>query len=139
MNLLLFCVGFSNISVYVSKEDQIKESDIEDLKNLTKMKNEMDVKEYADELKKFTIKYPLCGSYNEAPTLEHVMIDVTCQFPFEVRYVLFLKNSVSHPSYLTFNDVQFKLKGKNGWKQRKLTQMLKITKSKISIIMSFFL
>ena len=113
MNLLLFCVGFSNISVYVSKEDQIKESDIEDLKNLTKMKNEMDVKEYADELKKFTIKYPLCGSYNEAPTLEHVMIDVTCQFPFEVRYVLFLKNSVSHPSYLTFNDVQFKLKGKN--------------------------
>ena len=61
------------------------------------MKNEMDVKDYADELKKFTIKYPLCGSYNEAPTLEHVMIDVTCQFPFEVRYL--------HPNLINNNDL----------------------------------
>ena len=104
-------LGFSNMSIYISRADSIQISDIETLKNLTELKDDMDAKEYADKLKKFTNKYPLCGSYNKVPTLEHVLIDVTCQFPFKVRYVLFMKNSVHRPSHLTFNDVQFKLKG----------------------------
>ena len=99
------------MSIYISRADRIKISEIESLKNLTGLKDDMDAKEYADKLKKFTYKYPLCGSYNKVPTLEHVLIDVTCQFPFKVRYVLFMKNSVHRPSHLTFNDVQFKLKG----------------------------
>ena len=104
-------IGFSNMSIYISRADRIKISEIESLKNLTGLKDDMDAKEYADKLKKFTNKYPLCGSYNKVPTLEHALIDVTCQFPFKVRYVLFMKNSVHRPSHLTFNDVQFKLKG----------------------------
>ena len=108
----LFHIGFSNISIYISETENFDGSDIEDLRNLTKLKSEMDAQVYADELKTFTTKYPLCGSYNNVPTLKHVLIDIMCQFPFKVRYVLLLKNSISHPSHLTFNDIQFKLKGK---------------------------
>ena len=111
MQLNYFHIGFSNISIYISKNENFDGSDIDDLKNLTNVKSEIDAQVYADELKKFTTKYPLCGSYNNVPTLKHVLIDIMCQFPFKVRYVLLLKNSISHPSHLTFNDIQFKLKG----------------------------
>ena len=67
---------------------------------------------YRAELKKFTTKYPFCGSYNKVPTLDDLVIDVKCQFPFEVRYVLLIKNSIYKPSHLTVNDVQFTLYGK---------------------------
>ena len=75
------------------------------------MKDEMDEIDYRAELKKITTKYPFCGSYDEIPTENDLLIDIDCQFPFEVRYVLVLKNSISEPSSLTFNEAQFKLKG----------------------------
>lgn len=112
-NLILYLnhLGFSNVSIYVSKENDIEEIDILNLTNLTAMENEMDEIEYRAELKKFKTKYPFCSSYNEEPTFDDVVIDIDCQFPFEVRYVLLIKNSISEPSYLTLNDIQFRLKG----------------------------
>ena len=73
----------------------------------------MNGSDYREELKKFTAKYPLCGSYNQIPTLKDIVIDIDCQIPFEVRYVLLHKYSTFESSSLTFNDVQFKLKGTN--------------------------
>jgi hypothetical protein len=105
-------LGFSNISVYISSKNDIEESEILKLQNLTTLRDSMEGRDYREELKKFTTKYPLCGSYNRIPTLKDIVIDIDCQFPFEVRYVLLHKDSNFEPSSLTLNDIQFKLKGK---------------------------
>ena len=106
-----FLIGFSNITIYVSSQNLIEKNDILDLKNLTTMKEDMEDVEFRAELKKFTSKYPLCGSYIGLPTFDDQVIDIDCFFPFETRYVLVLKNSIFEPTHLTVNDIQFRLKG----------------------------
>ena len=75
------------------------------------MEHVMDDIDYRAELKKFKTKYPFCGSYDGEPTLDDLVIDIDCQFPAEVRYVFLIKKSISDPSELTLNDIQFRLKG----------------------------
>ena len=110
-SMVFFLIGFSNITIYVSSQNLIEKNDILDLKNLTTMKEDMEDVEFRAELKKFTSKYPLCGSYIGLPTLDDQVIDIDCYFPFETRYVLILKNSIFEPTHLTVNDIQFRLKG----------------------------
>ena len=110
-SMVFFLLGFSNITIYVSSQNLIEKNDILDLKNLTTMKEDMEDVEFRAELKKFTSKYPLCGSYIDVPTLDDQVIDIDCFFPFETRYVLILKNSIFEPTHLTVNDIQFRLKG----------------------------
>ena len=109
-----FLIGFSFITIYVSSQNLIEKNDILDLKNLTTMSEDMEDVEFRAELKKFTLKYPLCGSYIGLPTFDDQVIDIDCFFPFETRYVLVLKNSIFEPTHLTVNDIQFRLKG-NLW------------------------
>ena len=92
----------------MSRETEIEEIEIKTLISITAIEDEI---EYRKEMKFFTTKYPFCGSYNGETSMDDVVIDIDCQFPFEVRYVLLLKNSIMKPSILTLNDIQFKLKG----------------------------
>ena len=108
-HIFILILGFSKISVYISSTDEIEEDDILKLQSLTALRDSMNGSHYRDELKKFTSKYPLCGSYNQIPTLNDIVIDIDCQIPFEVRYVLLHKDSLFESSSLTLNDVQFKL------------------------------
>ena len=110
-SMVFYLIGFSNITIYVSSQNLIEKNDILDLKNLTTLKEDMEDVEFRAELKKFTSKYPLCGSYIDVPTLDDQVIDIDCFFPFETRYVLILKNSIFEPTHLTVNDIQFRLKG----------------------------
>ena len=103
----LILPGFSNISLYVSKSEEIPETEINRLLNIT-TGHEINQTDYTEE---FTRKYPLCNTYQGEPSKHDVVIDIDCQFPFEARYVLLVKDSSLQPSSLTLNDVQFKLEG----------------------------
>ena len=91
----------------MSKSEEIPEAEINRLLNIT-TGHESNQTDYTEEFKR---KYPLCNTYKGEPSKDDVVIDIDCQFPFEARYVLLVKDSFLQPSSLTLNDMQFKLEG----------------------------